>query len=93
MSYSYYWGYNNLYIKVKVINQNKNVVPGVNVALSLTTPSGRVGTGTKVTGLDGTVTFSLLTAEKGTFTTKVTGVSKSGYSWDGLNTTTSIVIR
>lgn len=76
----------DLTVTITIVDQNGVVVPGVAVNASITcsTTSSSYG-GTKSTDSNGKATFKISNAPKGTWTTVLTSVTKSGYQWDGAN--------
>ncbi len=87
----WFWiiGY-DVYTKVTVHDQNGNALEGVDVYLEMTLPGGSTATGNALTGADGTVTFVYQQGGKGTYTSTVTNLVKSGYTYDsGSNVETS----
>ncbi len=77
-------GKKHLRITVALVDDLENTVAGASVSIKLdNTTTGKSWTGTGTTGVDGTVTFSRKNAESGTYTTKVTGVTAAGLTWDG----------
>ena len=95
MSYSYSWysGYRIVTVRAKVINQKGLPVSGASVSISLTTPLGRTGSGTKITGADGIAVFQYTSKELGTYKAHISGASKSGYQWNGVKPQSSILVR
>ena len=79
----------NVYTKVTVLDQNNNPLSGATASLTVTLPSGSLASGSGKTGSDGTVTFRLRSRETGTYTSQVTNVTKTDYSWDQANSITS----
>jgi hypothetical protein len=61
------------------------------VSIALLRNGSPYGTGAKTTASNGTVFFDFLSVPSGTYTTNVTGVSKSGYVWDGVTPPNSAV--
>lgn len=84
-----FFGQKTISTKVTVLDQNNNPVLGVTVKISITLPSGSKSTGSGNTAGNGTVTFSLRSNQKGTFTANITNVSKTNYTYDVLNSITS----
>ncbi|MDA8043803.1 MAG: Ig-like domain-containing protein [Actinomycetota bacterium] len=67
-------------IPVGIADTNGNPVSGATVTIQITGPV--TATGSASTGSNGTVTFKLSHAPKGTYTTTVTNVSGSNLTWD-----------
>ncbi|HUQ70475.1 MAG TPA: S8 family serine peptidase [Planctomycetaceae bacterium] len=74
----------DLVITVTIVDQNGAAVSGASVstAISCTGVATAYG-GTKTTDSSGKATFKITNAPKGTWTTGVNNVSKSGCQWDG----------
>ncbi len=80
----------DVYTKVTVHDQSNNPLEGVDVYLDMTLPDGSHATGNAQTGADGTVTFVYQTGPSGTYTSTVTNLVLSGYTYDsGSNVETS----
>ena len=74
----------HLLITVSLVDDLGNSVSGASVSIRLNNAdTGQSWIGTATTGTDGTVTFSLSNAPKGTYTTTVTDVVATGLTWDG----------
>jgi len=58
-------------------------VAGASVSIDLYRNSSKIGSGSAMTGSDGTARFSLKNAPSGCYSTTVTKLSASGYSWVG----------
>jgi len=85
---SLFWN-RNVYTKITVLDQNNNPVPSANVFLTITLPSGSLASGSGKTGDNGTITFRLRSRETGTYTSNVTNVTKTDYTFDQANSITS----
>lgn len=73
----------DLQVTVTIVDQNGAAVSGaaVNASIKCSTVSTVYGGSTSTDG-QGRATFKINGAPKGTWTTTVTGVTKSGYLWD-----------
>jgi subtilisin len=81
----------NLKMTLTVKDSNGQVVPSASVSIALLRNGTAYATGAKTTASNGTVFFDFLNVPTGTYTTKVNGVSKSGYVWDGVTPPNSTV--
>jgi subtilase family serine protease len=61
-----------------------NLVAGASVSIALYLNGAYYGSGTASTLSDGTATFTARNAPAGTYTTRVTGVTAAGLTWDGI---------
>jgi hypothetical protein len=77
-------GTKHLSVTVRLLDDLGGVVAGASVTISLAHASGDSWTFAGTTGPEGTVTFSLLNASPGCYTTVVTGVEAGGLAWDGV---------
>jgi thermitase len=95
MSYTKFSNQRTVYTKVTVLNQNNSPVSGANVSLTMTLPSGSKASGSGATGTGGTITFSLRSTQKGTYSSQVTNLTKTNYTYDiaGSITTKSLVVN
>ncbi len=87
VNYSTNGGKNNnqhLSVTLTVADNFGNKVSGASVSIQLTRDGKLVASGTGTSGSNGTVTFTLNNAPKGTYTTTVTNVFASGLTWDGV---------
>ncbi|MHA1778269.1 MAG: S8 family serine peptidase [Candidatus Heimdallarchaeaceae archaeon] len=85
----------DVYTKVTVHDSLGNPLAGVTVYLDMTLPSGSHATGNADTGTDGTVTFVYQRGGYGTYTSTVTDLVKTGYTYDpstNVETSESITI-
>lgn len=89
MSYTVSGSYRYVYTKVTVLDQNNNPVPSARVNLTLTLPSLSQSSGSGTTSTSGTITFRLRSKQLGTYTANITGVSKSGYTYDAGSSVTT----
>lgn len=71
-----------VYTQVTIVNQGNVPVSGATVTISLAIPGGSTATGTATTGTDGTVIFSYTSKNVGTYTSSVTNVTHSTYSYN-----------
>ena len=76
-------GSKHLFITIALLDDLSNPVEGATVSISVDRNSVFFGSGTGVTGVEGTITFKASNAPKGTYTTAVTDVSAAGLLWDG----------
>jgi len=90
-SISYSLGSNrSLLITVHVKNNSTNAaVSGATVKVAITRNAAPYATGSATTNTSGNVTFKISRAPSGTYSTSVTGITKSGMTWDGVPRTTS----
>ena len=92
ISYSATGGKDNdkhLSIHVAVLDDLGNPVGGATVSIDLYRDGAAIASGSGVTDVDGTVSFSLKNAAIGCYTTTVTDVSAAGLGWDGISPVTS----
>jgi len=82
MSYAKKGPQTTVYTKVTIVDENNQAVSGATVALETTLPDGAKATGSGTTGTDGKVTFSVRSKLSGTYTSKVTNVTHSSYTYD-----------
>jgi len=75
----------NVIVTVKILDASNLPVSGASVAVKISRGSTVVLTSTSTTGSNGTVSFTVSGAKSGTYTTLVTGVTASGYFWDGVS--------
>ena len=73
----------HLLITVALLDDLRNPVSGASVSIELYRDGSLYGSATGPTGADGKVTFSAKNAPSGCYTTKVTGVTADGLTWDG----------
>ncbi|MBD3190504.1 MAG: S8 family serine peptidase [Candidatus Heimdallarchaeota archaeon] len=69
-------------ITVSVVDGNGNALGGVTVYLDLQLPDGSIVSYTGTTDSNGQVTFVYQKGSSGTYTATVTGLAKSGYTYD-----------
>jgi subtilisin/minor extracellular protease Epr len=71
-------------VKITVKDSNGNPLNGVTVDIKLETPEGSILTGTATTDSSGVAitVFEKTSRISGTYTATVTGLTKSGYTWD-----------
>ncbi len=75
----------DLDITIFLVNNLGNPVAGASVSITLTdTTLGASWSGSGTTGTDGTVTFKLVNAPSGSYTTTVNSVIATGLNWDGI---------
>lgn len=77
----------NLLNTVSLVNNLGNPVSGAAISITLTHASGASWNGIGTTGEGGSVTFKLINAPSGCYTTVVTNVTASGLTWNGLTPT------
>ena len=75
-------GDKHLSVSVALVDDFGDPVVGASVSSQLENDLGSSWTFTGTTGPEGTVTFSVLNAPSGWYTTKVTGVTAAGLAWD-----------
>ncbi len=77
----------DLDITIFLVNNLGNPVAGASVSITLSCTCGGPWYGTGTTGTDGTVTFKLVNAPSGSYTTTIpppNGVIATGLTWDGI---------
>lgn len=84
-----FWRWHNIYTKIIVLDQDNNLLKDANVSLTVTLPSANTASGSGKTGSDGTITFRLRSRETGTYTSNVTNVVKTNYTYDFGSSVTS----
>lgn len=89
MSFTKFFNQRTIYTKITVLDQNNSPLSGANVALTITLPSGSKATGSGNTAANGTITFSLRSNQKGTYSSAVTKVTKTNYAYDIANSITA----
>lgn len=77
----------HLLITVALVDNLSNAVVGASVSIDLYLNGSVIRSGTSKTGTNGTATFTLKNAPSGHYETKVTGVSATGLTWDGITPT------
>lgn len=83
-----------IYAAIKVSNSSStSPLPTAYVRATLTSPSGKVSNFSGYTKTNGVVTFNTKSNEKGTFTTKVTNVTKTGFTYSPSITSTTLVVQ
>jgi Zn-dependent metalloprotease len=76
--------------RVTIKDANNSPVSGATVSLQMTLPSGSTASGSADTDSDGTVTFSLMSKQTGTYTSEVTNVTHASLIYEpGANVETS----
>ena len=75
-------GNKNLIVTLTVLSGG-NPVAGASVSITLSVSGGPSWNGSGTTGSNGNVSFNLNNAPSGTYTTLVTNVTASGFTWDG----------
>ncbi|HSJ58613.1 MAG TPA: C1 family peptidase [Anaerolineae bacterium] len=70
-----------VYTTVTIADENSSPVSNATVSLSMTLPGGGSATGSAVTGADGSVTFSVKSKKAGTYTSTVTNVTHTTYTY------------
>lgn len=75
----------NVVITVRVLDENNLPVPNAAVAVRVLRSGTVVLTSSSTTGSTGTVSFTVSNARSGSYSTSVTGVTASGYVWDGVS--------
>ncbi len=95
MYYTVSGSYRYVYTKVTVLDQSNNPVRSAKVNLTVTFPAGGKVSTSGYTSSNGTVTFRLRSIQLGTFTSNLTKLSKSGYTYDaaGSVTTKSLLVN
>jgi hypothetical protein len=74
----------HLSVTVSLVNELGNPVSGASVSIRIENSStGQSWVGTGTTGTSGAITFTLNNAPSGTYSTTITDVVASGYTWDG----------
>jgi hypothetical protein len=73
-----------LTITVKTVDPSGRGVSGVSVALRVTRGSNLLASGTWTTGTGGKLTLTTSSRASGCYRTAVTGLTASGYAWDGV---------
>lgn len=74
----------HLLTTLALVDDLGSVVSGASVSITLNHDSGTSWNGTGTTGTDGTLTFSLKNAPSGHYETKITGVSATELTWNGI---------
>ncbi|MBI4571065.1 MAG: S8 family serine peptidase, partial [Chloroflexi bacterium] len=74
----------HLLITVSVKDGDGSPASSVSVSIKLYRDGVLDATGSGTTGTNGTVTFKRVNAPAGCYTTELTSVTKSGYTWDGV---------
>ncbi|MFH1926558.1 MAG: S8 family serine peptidase [Chloroflexota bacterium] len=77
-------GKKHLNITVALVDDLGSPVSGASVSIDLYLDGSLYASGTGTTGTDGTVTFKVLNAPSGTYTTTVTDLTAAGLTWDGV---------
>ncbi|MHA1771056.1 MAG: fibronectin type III domain-containing protein, partial [Candidatus Thorarchaeota archaeon] len=75
------WTWYDVYTKVTVHDSTGSALSGVTVYLDMTLPDGSHSTGNADTGTDGTITFVYRYGDAGKYTSTVTDLVKSGYTY------------
>ncbi|TFG15462.1 hypothetical protein EU537_00145 [Candidatus Thorarchaeota archaeon] len=78
----WFWRWYDVYTEVTVHDGTGSPLSGVTVSIDMTLPSGSHATGSADTGSDGTVTFVYESGDQGTYTSTVTNLEKTGYTYD-----------
>ena len=73
----------SLLVTVALLDGNGKPVAGASVSISLARNASAYRSATGTTGADGKVTFKVGNAPSGCYTTTVTNVTATGYTWDG----------
>ncbi len=73
----------NVNITLTVVNNLGQPVPNASVSVTIDENGSLYGSGAAETGSNGEVTFTLDNAPVATYTTSVTAVTASGFTWDG----------
>ncbi len=76
------YGYQSLYVVVEVRDNQNNLVQGVSVSIQVDRNGAYYVKGTGKTSSSGKVGFYVLRPKAGSYKTKVTEISKTGYVWD-----------
>ncbi len=71
-----------VYTKVTIVDAANSPVANATVSLRVTLPNGSTTTGSAATGSDGSVTFSVKSKLKGTYTSEVTNVTHASFTYD-----------
>lgn len=83
-----------IYTKIKVVNTaTRSPVQGVNVRLTLTEPTGGSQLYSRTTNKRGEVTFKRRSKVKGVYTSIITSLSKSGYSYSPTTTSSNLTVN
>ena len=77
----------SLLVTVALLDGNGKPVAGASVSISLARNASAYRSATGTTGADGKVTFKVGNAPSGCYTTTVTNVTATGYTWDGVTPT------
>jgi hypothetical protein len=72
----------DVYTKVTIVDSGGSPVSNATVSLQMTLPDGTPSTGSGTTASDGTITFSLRSKQTGTYTSEVTNVTHSSFTYD-----------
>lgn len=78
-----------LFISVKVVDTGDAPIGGAEVKIELSRDGSLISTGTGTTASNGLATFQYKNPKSGTYTTKVTSITKTGYTWDGVTPSNS----
>ncbi|MBN2271395.1 MAG: Ig-like domain-containing protein [Sedimentisphaerales bacterium] len=73
----------DLVIGVKLVDDQRNLVSGASVSISIFRDGAPAGSVSGTTDTYGWVTFTLKNAKSGTYTTQVTAVTAAGLTWNG----------
>jgi len=71
-----------IYTKVTIFDSEGVTVPEATVTVDMTLPDGSIVSSASTTNGDGTVTFTLKSKQTGTYTSKVTNVVKTDWTYD-----------
>ncbi|MGQ4871095.1 MAG: S8 family serine peptidase [Candidatus Thorarchaeota archaeon] len=89
------WRWYDVYTKVTVHDSSGSPLSGVTVYLDMTLPDGSHSTGNADTGSDGTVTFVYQYGDSGTYTSTVTDLQKTDYTYvpdDNVETSETLTV-
>jgi thermitase len=91
---AYFGGINRITSTITITDESTNAaLPAVGVKGTVTSPSGIVSTFSGSTGTNGKISVLLNSREKGTFTTKITSVSKASFTYHPTVTTQTLLVQ
>ena len=77
---------------VTILDENSNGISGATVDLTTTLPDGTAVDVSEVTGVDGTVTFTLKSKLPGIYVSSVTNVAHTSYTYNHLEIDKSLEV-